>query len=203
MLSPIGRHAAGRWLRRATEVTVPEGTWLALVVGAAGIAFCGAFVCACGSLVASRDAVDVQGIPAPTAFPGDTHGRIVRIVEGVFLPPLIVGTWALLLTAGALFLAPTLDFVATSLVSLAIATAVRTTAYYSEQFSETVARMLPFSLLGFVLLDGVTLRSVGTVAGVTDRFLANSWMAASVLLVLLVVETTLRTTRTVTRLSGR
>ena len=63
------------------------------------------------------------------------------------------------------------------LAALAIAAAVRAAAYYSEDFSRMLATMLPFSLLGLAVLDGVVTRSPAPAADVVARLLAH-WPVA-------------------------
>jgi hypothetical protein len=103
-------------------------------------------------------------------------------------PPLLVGAWSLCFAAGVLVLAPTLDTNALALVALAIATAVRAAAYYSEEFSETLATMLPFSLLGLAVLD-----SQPATPSVLPHLVAHWPVAVYGLSTLLLVETVLRT----------
>jgi hypothetical protein len=103
----------------------------------------------------------------------------------------LVGAWCLSLAAAVLVLAPQFDVVATALVALAIAASVRAAAYYSEGFSETLATMLPFALLGLVVLDGVTRPPGDTDLAV--RLLAHWPVVVYGLGALLLVEVVLRT----------
>lgn len=174
------------------EFAPPESAWATATATVVVVAVCGAFVCACSGVVARRDVVDARGVPAPTPLPGDVASRVVRALEGVVVPPVIVGAWAAVLAAGVLVFAPTLDPVATALVALLVAATVRTVAYCSERLSRTVARILPFSLLGIGLLEGTPVRSLGTVADAVDRLAGHPRAVAFVLVGLLGVETVLR-----------
>ena len=114
-------------------------------------------------------------------------------------PRLLVGAWSLAVVAGALLIAPDLDAVATALVALAIAVAVRAAAYYNEEFSRTLATMLPFSLLALAVLDGVVTRSPATAVDVVARLLAHWPMAVYGPSALLLVEAILGTIDVVCR----
>ena len=52
-----------------------------------------------------------------------------------------------------LFITRDLEFVSILSTSFAIVIAIRLTAYYSEDLSKDVAKMLPFALLGLFLAD--------------------------------------------------
>ncbi|WP_157573424.1 hypothetical protein [Haloplanus natans] len=181
------------WPLGAATVPIFEGTAAALVSSAAGLVACGAFVHLSGGLVARRDMAGGQPV-SPT-----TLARAVRAAIHLLASPLLVGAWSLAVAAGALVLAPDLDAVATALAALAIAVAVRAAAYYSEDFSRTLATMLPFSLLGLAVLDGVVTRSPATAADVVVRLLAHWPVAVYGPSALLLVEAILGTIDVVRR----
>ena len=181
------------WPLGAAAAPIPESTGVALVSSAVGLVACGAFVHLSGGLVARRDIGGGQPV-SPTTF-----ARVVRAATRLLVPPLLVGAWSLAVAAGALVLAPDLDAVATALAALAIAVAVRAAAYYNEEFSRTLATMLPFSLLALAVLDGVVTRSPATAVDVVARLLAHWPMAVYGPSALLLVEAILGTIEVVCR----
>jgi hypothetical protein len=190
VLESVWREA---WPSGAAAAPIPESTGVALASSAAGLVACGAFVHLSGGLVARRDIGGGQPV-SPT-----TLARVVRAATRLLAPPLLVGAWSLAVAAGALVLAPDLDAVATALVALAIAVAVRAAAYYNEEFSRTLATMLPFSLLALAVLDGVVTRSPATAVDVVARLLAHWPMAVYGPSALLLVEAILGTIDVVRR----
>ena len=184
VLESVWREA---WPLGAAAAPIPESTGVALVSSAAGLVACGAFVHLSGGLVARRDIGGGQPV-SPT-----TLARVVRAATRLLVPSLLVGAWSLAIAAGALVLAPDLDAVATALAALAIAVAVRAAAYYNEEFSRTLATMLPFSLLALAVLDGVVTRSPATAVDVVAGLLAHWPMAVYGPSALLLVEAILET----------
>ncbi|MFB6195817.1 MAG: hypothetical protein ABEI80_06575 [Haloplanus sp.] len=190
-MSPVvGPLDGSQWLLLAADLARTEGEWTAFAVTVVGIVSGGAFVRACGGFVARRDPVD-GAVPSAAVSSTAVH-RAVRTVGRVLVPPVIVWAWAILCTAGVLVLAPPFGVVATSLVSLVFAAVVRITAHYSEGFAETLATMLPASLLGVVLLHSVVARSVGSVVDTVGRLHAHWPLAVYGLVVLLSLEAVLR-----------
>jgi len=174
------------WLLRATGLVAADGAGVALAINAAGLVACGAFVRLSGGVVARRDIGGRHPVPASAL------DRSVRAATRLFAPPLLVGAWSLCFAAGALVLAPTLDVGALALASLSIAVTVRAAAYYSEGFSEMLATMLPVSLLGLAVLDGVVTRSPTTVGDVFPSLLAHWPVAVYGLSALILVEMVFR-----------
>ena len=84
-------------------------------------------------------------------------GRLVtylfNIIEYIFLLPVIIFFWFGVLTVLLTFLAKTQPSETILLVSMALIGSVRVTAYYNEDLSKDLAKMLPFALLGVFLID--------------------------------------------------
>lgn len=193
MLSVVDGLEGGAWLLRAAGLAAADGVGVVLARNAIGLVVCGAFVHLSGHVVARRDIGGGHPVPA------NTLARAVRAATRLFAPPLLVGAWSLSFAAGVLLLAPGFDVVATALVSLTIAVTVRTAAYYSEGFAETLATMLPFSLLGLVVLDGVASWGPATAGDTVVRLLAHWPVTVYGLSALLLVEVLLRTADLVCR----
>jgi hypothetical protein len=81
------------------------------------------------------------------------HKKLIGFLKYFFLYPFV----ALLFFAGfsfiMLFLTRAYEIPAVLSTSFAVIVAIRITAYYSEDLSKDVAKMLPFALLGIFLVD--------------------------------------------------
>ncbi|MGV8162487.1 MAG: hypothetical protein ACP5N2_04120 [Candidatus Nanoarchaeia archaeon] len=77
---------------------------------------------------------------------------LLYTLEYIILVPLIIFFWFLILTIILLFLSNN-SASQIMLISMAIIAAVRMTAYYNEQLSVDLAKMIPFTLLGFFIID--------------------------------------------------
>ncbi|MBU0460688.1 MAG: hypothetical protein KKH52_04410 [Nanoarchaeota archaeon] len=75
------------------------------------------------------------------------------IVEYVLLFPLFIFIWFLVITILLTFLSRGQTGTDLLLVSIALVATVRITAYYNEDLSKDLAKMLPFALLGIFLVD--------------------------------------------------
>jgi len=80
-------------------------------------------------------------------------GAVFYVVEYVLLFPIFTFFWFAVLTALLTFLAKESGIENILLVSVAVVGAVRVTAYYNEDLSKDLAKMLPFALLGVFLVD--------------------------------------------------
>lgn len=78
---------------------------------------------------------------------------IYYIIQYIVLIPLFVFFWFIVLTILLAFLAKNPVPEEILLVSIAVVAAVRISAYYNEQLSVDLAKMLPFALLGIFLID--------------------------------------------------
>jgi hypothetical protein len=90
-----------------------------------------------------------------------TRFRLFRMVlhlifyvgQYLILFPVIAFAWFVLITVFLVFLAKTQSMESTLLVSMAILSSIRITAYYNESLSRDLAKMLPFALLGIYVVD--------------------------------------------------
>ncbi len=78
---------------------------------------------------------------------------LLYIVEYLLLFPLLVFFWFLILAAFLLFLSKNHTVENVLLVAMAIVAAIRITAYYTEDLSRDLAKMVPFALLGVFIVD--------------------------------------------------
>ncbi|MBN3036834.1 MAG: hypothetical protein JW834_00130 [Candidatus Diapherotrites archaeon] len=76
-----------------------------------------------------------------------------NIVEYILLFPLFVIFWFGAIAALLALLSKGQSIESILMISISVVTAVRVTAYYSEDLSRDLAKMLPFVLLGVFLVD--------------------------------------------------
>jgi len=81
------------------------------------------------------------------------HGKIISFLKYFFLFPFVAFIFFLGFSLLLLFLSKNYEVTTVLSTSFAIITAIRITAYYSEDLSKDVAKMLPFALLGVALVD--------------------------------------------------
>lgn len=78
---------------------------------------------------------------------------IFYFIEYILIFPLLTFFWFLVLTVLLSFLAKEQTLQGIVLISVSLVAAVRITAYYNEDLSHDLAKMLPFALLGIYLVD--------------------------------------------------
>lgn len=76
---------------------------------------------------------------------------ILYFLEYIVLLPFFIFFWYAVFTLFLLFLSEGLSTSAILLISAAIITAVRLTAYYKEDAAKEIAKLLPFTLLGIAI----------------------------------------------------
>ncbi len=88
----------------------------------------------------------------------DTDGRkitsiAVYVIKYLIVFPLVITAWFFVYSLFMFFLAPSIgqDFVFLVVISLVVA--IRIAAYYKEDLSRDLAKMVPFSLLGIFLVN--------------------------------------------------
>ncbi|MBN2368466.1 hypothetical protein JXC34_05600 [Candidatus Woesearchaeota archaeon] len=94
-------------------------------------------------------------------YPGELGGTFLtnlRVGFDFFLKyfiifPFISFFWFLVLSAFLLFLSKGQDVAQTLLMSMTVMAASRITAYYNEEASENVAKIIPLGLLGVFIVD--------------------------------------------------
>lgn len=78
---------------------------------------------------------------------------IFYVGKYLILFPFVAFAWFVLLTVFLVFLSREQAIESTLLVSMAILSSIRITAYYNEDLSRDLAKMLPFALLGIFVVD--------------------------------------------------
>jgi hypothetical protein len=87
--------------------------------------------------------------------------RVLRIMlqllfyvfKYLVLFPIVAFAWFIILTVLLTFLAKNRSLDSILLVAMAVLSAIRVTAYYNEDLSRDLSKMLPFALLGVFLID--------------------------------------------------
>ena len=80
-------------------------------------------------------------------------GSILYVIEYVFIFPIFTFFWYGMIAVLLVFLSREQSVQNVLLVSIALVGAIRITAYYNEDLSKDLAKMIPFALLGVFLVD--------------------------------------------------
>ena len=80
-------------------------------------------------------------------------GYILYLIEYVFLFPVFTFFWFIVFSILLSFLTREQTVQNILLVSIALVSSIRVSAYYNEDLSKDLAKMLPFALLGIFLID--------------------------------------------------
>ena len=91
-------------------------------------------------------------------------GALFYLFKYTFLFPLIAFSGFLFLSVLLILLAKEQSVSSILLISMSVVSAIRITAYYNEDLSRDLAKMLPFALLGVFLVDASYL-SLSTLSG--------------------------------------
>lgn len=127
-----------------------------LVLFIIGIALYALFIFKFYRFLARRDLLKLKMHQWKHGFEGfieKLYQIIVYIVEYLLVIPLLVFFWFIILAALILFLTKTHTPDTVLLIAMAIVGAVRVTAYYNEDLSRDLAKMIPFALLGVFIVD--------------------------------------------------
>ncbi len=79
--------------------------------------------------------------------------KFIYVFKYFLLFPLFATFWFSMLSIFLLFLAKSQTLQNSLLVSVSLVSAIRITAYYNEDLSKDLAKMMPFALLGVFLID--------------------------------------------------
>lgn len=112
------------------------------------------------------------------------------IATNIFIFPIVVFLWFLVYSLFMFFLAQDLSIKSVFLVSSSLIIAVRIAAYYNEDLSKDLAKLLPFALLGIFLISP-TFFSVNEVVDRLSEIPNFITQIAAFVLVAIAVETAL------------
>jgi len=133
-----------------------------LIFFVVGIAIYAIFIFKFYKFLAKRDIIELKTNKYYAKYEGflkHIARLIFYVLENLILIPLLVFFWFIVLSLLLLFLAKTPagsvipDVLPVLLAAAAIVGAIRVTAYYNENLSQDLAKMVPFALLGVYLID--------------------------------------------------
>ena len=75
------------------------------------------------------------------------------LINSLFVFPIVSFIWFLILGGFLIFLSKSQDIAHTLLMSMTVIGSARITAYFSEDLSKDVAKLVPFALLGVFVVD--------------------------------------------------
>lgn len=178
--------------------------WLALLPNVLGIVVYLIFIFEFYRFVARRDVFELRlrGYargPLGRGIAGVENAlRIVfYLVEYVVVYPILIIVWYLAFVVLLAFLALGLGVETLLLIAMAVVAAIRVTAYYSEDLSRDLAKMLPLALLGVVILQGASAVSFEESLELALEVPAHWRIVLSYLLFLVPLELALRIARIV------
>lgn len=172
-------------------------TWRPLVITVGAIVLYSVFVFRFYTFVAKRDVFELQ---LESYARGIGHLRNVfrvtlYLVEYLIVYPVLTVVWFLFFTAFLLLLTQSHGVATVLLISMAIVTAIRATAYYSEDLARDLAKLLPLSLLGVFLLEGSKAVSLSTASTLVPQVRLYWRTVLYYLLFLILLEFVLRIVR--------
>ena len=128
---------------------------LNLGIYAVGMALYGIVVWHFYRHLAKRETIDVDPYSAPPRHPffKAIADFFTFLVRSLVLFPLVSFIYFLVLGGFLLFLSKSNDVGSILLMSVSIIAAARITAYYSEDLSKDMAKLIPFGLLGVFVVD--------------------------------------------------
>ena len=173
---------------------------LALIIG--GITLYGVFVFNFYRFVARKDIIklDLQRHnQARHVTTRKTLSVVFYVVRFLVIYPVFVFFWFCVM-AGLLYVLSKNQTIETvMLVGMGVVGAIRVSSYYTEALSTDIAKILPFALLGTMIVDSSVTRIFESTEGVQDATL--SWeIVAYYLVAVVVLESVLRMTTGVFRL---
>lgn len=119
------------------------------------------------------------------------HTKAIGFLKYFFLFPFIAFLFFIGFSMMLIFLTKSYTVLDILYVSFVIITAIRITAYYTEDLSKDVAKMLPFAILGIFLVDS-SYFSIGTVTSRINALPENVNAMIQFLILIIIVEWVLR-----------
>lgn len=176
--------------------------WYGLLPNVLGIVVYLVFIFEFYRFVARRDVFELRlrrFAHGPLGWGIAAVENVLRVVfyllEHVVVYPILIILWYLAFVILLAFLAEGLGVESLLLIAMAVVSAVRVTAYYNEDLSRDLAKMLPLALLGVVILEGAASVSFGASLALVYELPAYWRRVLSYLLFLVPLEFVLRVTR--------
>ena len=124
------------------------------------------------------------------------------VVQYIVVIPILIAFWTLVLAAILTLLSNSDDHARNALIATAVVGAVRILAYWTEDLSRDVAKMLPFAVLGVFLVDSTSVKwsefqdLLSNLPQLAESFLSS-------LILLAILETILRIVTTIHRIRSK
>jgi len=150
MAEPITTFIYSLTLEKALQVIIPQAIF------AFSIVLYAAFIFNFYHFLAKRDIIKVDFSKYGQDLAGITSKVVLfifSIIEPVIIFPIFVMIWFSAMSLLLILLAKGQPLESILLASISLVTAVRIAAYYKEDLSNDLAKMLPFALLGVFLID--------------------------------------------------
>lgn len=166
-----------------------------LVIFIAGITLYAVFIFKFYKFLAKRDMLELQLSQYTGGFGGflaEMAKVLFHWIESLIIIPLLIFFWFIVLAAFLLVMGKGQAAGSILLTSASLVAAVRVTAYYSEELSRDLAKMIPFALLGIFLIDS----SYFTVGGALETIKEIGGLITSLvsyLIFIVILEFILRT----------
>lgn len=120
-----------------------------------------------------------------------TFHKIAYALEYIFLFPVIAFLWFFVVSMLLTAFSDSLPITTIFLISMAILATIRLTAYYSEELSQEIAKLLPLALLAMFLLD-INIVSAYTISLVISQLYDASRILVYYFIFILSMELLLR-----------
>ncbi|MBR9678480.1 MAG: hypothetical protein GOU97_04290 [Nanoarchaeota archaeon] len=109
---------------------------------------------------------------------------LMYVVKHLIILPLFIFLWFLTLSALLIIMSKNQSVPEIMLLSMAVVSAIRITSYFKEDIAKDLAKILPFTLIGLILLDPTYFQSIN----VFDRISQLPDMALNVISYLLFTQ---------------
>ena len=156
-------------------------------------------------ILAKRDLITLD----LSKYADDFGGKVKKflrstifVIQYIVLIPILIAFWTLVLAAILTLLSNSTDHARNALIATAVVGAVRILAYWTEDLSRDVAKMLPFAVLGVFLVDSTSVKwsEFQDLLSSLPQ-LAESYLSSLILLAIL--ETILRIVTTIRRIRSK
>lgn len=95
---------------------------------------------------------------------GRIEDGLFYTIKYLFVFPVLLFFWFVVLTVFLIFLTKSQTLQQILIISMSLIGSIRVTSYYDEDLSKDLAKMMPFALLGVVLIDFSYFDSVSSIA---------------------------------------
>ncbi|MFH1331814.1 MAG: hypothetical protein ABIH63_00835 [archaeon] len=187
-----------------TNITLPEYWEIVKPVFffVLGITFYALFIFHFYRFIARRDVLGLSLQDISSSFEGVVSKMIkgiFYILENLILTPIVVFFWFMVFTLLMVILTKNPSANNILITSVALVAAIRVSAYYHENLSQDLAKMLPFALLGIFLVDA-SFFSLQTSIEVAKEIPTLWKLLVYYLVFVITLEFVLRITHTISRI---